>query len=200
MGSQEFYVLQETYTDFASMLEHKENEVELYECMKCTAVMRIPKNEVKIYFKGNKTADFYSYSLWSIINQKLQDTLSEQSITGFKLQDINFQGWFNKKGNSIEVPQAKELKEIVITGRAGLLRHKDGRILDHCSECKATSYKIKKTVDGLSVGLDEWDGSDMFCFTNWAGNIIVTQKVKDIIEKGNFKNIQFTHINDFKFQ
>ena len=52
--------------------------------------------------------------------------------------------------------------------------------------------------DGYGVDLNEWDGSDIRFYTNlvW-GHVIVTEKVKNILEKKKMKSIYFQKIEDY---
>ncbi|GKX66995.1 double-CXXCG motif protein [Inconstantimicrobium mannanitabidum] len=128
----------------------------------------------------------------------MQKLLIEAEVTGFVLKNIVVEGWYDSKGNNLDISFG-DLKEMDITGRCGFLRHKDGRIVEKCNECGAKDYEKQDEVDGLSVNLAEWDKSDMFYFRNWKGAIIVTERVKEIVEKSNLKNINFLNIKDFRF-
>lgn len=193
----EFYIMQKSYTNFARPVK-LESSKEVWECPKCGSVFVKRLSDLKVYFKGEKVADYYTVSNYSIVSGEFQRLLIDAGITGFILKDIIVEGWHDLKGNNLDIAFDK-LKEIKVTGRCGFLRHRDGRIVEKCIKCGAKNYKKQDEVNGLSVNLDEWDKSDMFQFRNWEGMIIVTEKVKQIIEKNNFKNINFLNIKDFKF-
>ena len=198
MENEKFYIMQETNSGFAKAIS-KNNERDVFVCPECEAVIVTRKSKMNVYFEGNKPGDYYRFTKWNIISGGLQDALKRENITGYKLENLNFQGWFDKKGNAVSI-MADNLKEIVVTGRGGVLCHVDGRPVNRCKLCNALDYEDSKTINGISVNLGEWDKSDIFYFENWEGNIIVTQKVKDIIENGNFVNVQFINIKDYKFE
>lgn len=193
----EFYIMQKSYTNFARPVK-LESSREIWECPKCGSVFVKRLFDLKVYFKGKKVADYYSVSNYNIISGELQKLLIEAEITGFILKNIVVEGWYDSKGNNLDMPFS-DIKELEIIGRCGFLRHKDGSIVEKCNECGATDYKKQDEVNGLSLNLDEWDKSDMFYFRNWEGVIIVTEKVKEIVEKNDLKNINFLNIKDFKF-
>lgn len=195
----EFYIIwQKNYTEFASAIWVDETKDEIWECPCCGAIYSKRLPNAKLYLKGKKAADYYYATNCNIISGKMQKLLLEAEITGFTLRDLDIQEWYDKKGKKLDLPY-DDLKEIVITGRCGYLRHKDGRIVDKCNLCGGKNYKKQGEVNGLSVNLKEWDKSDMFYFKNWEGPIIVTEKVKEIVEKNKLKNIRFENIKDFKF-
>lgn len=193
----EFYIIQKTYTNFARPVK-LESSQEVYECPKCGSIFVKRLSDIKVYFKGEKVADYYSVSNYNIISGEMQKLLVEAGITGFTLKNIVVESWYDLKENKLDIPFS-DLKEIVITGRCGFLRHIDGRIVEKCNECGAKDYESQDEVNGLSIRLDEWDKSDMFYFRNWEGVIIVTEKVKEILEKNDLKNIKFINIKDFIF-
>ena len=46
----------------------------------------------------------------------------------------------------------------------------------------------------LEFNISEWDGSDVFMFTNSTGSFI-TEKVKDIFKKNNITNLSIEESN-----
>ena len=46
---------------------------------------------------------------------------------------------------------------------------------------------------------EEWDGSDIFYFKDWKGLIVVTEKVKYLLEKNKMKNVAFANLEEFAF-
>lgn len=121
--------------------------------------------------------------------------MNEENVTGFEVRDFICTKWIDQRGKIIKGNMANEYKEIFITGRTGFLKHMDGvdvkRTCEMCGTPEIWGERSMEEINGLLVDVKEWDGSDMFYFKNWPGNLIVTERVKDIIEKGKFKNIQF---------
>jgi uncharacterized C2H2 Zn-finger protein len=193
----EFYIIRKSYTDYARPVE-LENTEEIWECPKCGGIFVKRLSDLRVYFKGKKFADYYSVSNYNIVSPKLQSILIVNGITGFRLKNIDIEGWYDRIGNSVKI-NYDGLKEIDVIGTCGYLRHKDGRIVEKCNECGTINYKKEHEVNGLSVNPDEWDKSDMFHFKNWDGVIIITENVKNILEKNKLEDVNFLNIKDFKF-
>lgn len=198
MKEKNFFIMKAVYTNFAHAVELG-GEKKINECPKCGAIETIRLEPIKVYFKGKKQGDYYDVPGGSILGKKMQELLINERITGFKLENINVDGWYDSSGKILP-REYDDLKELKIIGRCGYLRHKSGDILEKCDECGYFNYdRAEDEVDGLSVDLNEWDGSDMFQFKNWPGVIIVTETVKEIVEKNKLKNIKFTNISEFRF-
>ena len=45
----------------------------------------------------------------------------------------------------------------------------NGNEIEKCENCDEVDFWVKKGIQGLSVPLDSWDGSDIFSFKNWQG-------------------------------
>ena len=110
--------------------------------------------------------------------------------------------WVDHRGNPIAGKDFSKYKDLLITGRTGLLKDINGNVLKmDCEVCGRLQIGGEGSLDeaeGLMVDENEWDGSDMFYFKNWEGNLIVTERVKTIIEKGKFRNIEFYNLKDYR--
>lgn len=192
-----FYILHDRYGNFAEAIRDV-NVMNTNVCDDCQGVHSKKTSNLRIYFKGKKEADFYIAPPFHIVTQRFQDVLSQHHFSGFSFEDVELTGWYDSMNKPIE-KDVSGIKEWVISGRAGKLRHLDGAFVTFCPTCQRALPEGKKEVNGLSVHLEEWDGSDIFYFKNWFGMVIVTEKVKKVLEKNKIKNIQFQHIKDFKF-
>lgn len=67
-----------------------------------------------------------------------------------------------------------------------------------CADGYAEAYYVKDMVDlhGQVNGLQvtDWDGSDIFSFSNWIGVMICSEKLKEACEKEKIKGIRFIPI------
>lgn len=195
---QEFYMLDEDYDGGFAEAIYKNNKSEVEACKLCGGrkVKRI--SNLTVYFQGKKEADIYQVPQYTIINTNVYYRLKEMNITGFSVGDIDILGCFDKKGNPIQL-DVSGLKEMIVNGRCGYLRNKDGTLVEKCEQCNRFNPVSKHNVHGLSINTDEWDGSDIFFFNNWFGVIIVTERVKNVLEQARFKNIRFQNIKEFEF-
>lgn len=194
---QEFFILDETYSDYAEAIE-LDNKVNIRVCSECRSRFVTRLSDLNVKFEGKKIADFYSVSNYNIISKKMFKSLNDAKVTGFSTRSICIKGWYDKKGNELDI-NACEFREIIVDGRCGYLRKKEGSLVEKCQECDAKNYKKQDEVDGLYVDINEWDKSDIFYFKNWEGVIIITEKVKEILEKSKLKNVSFVNVKDFRF-
>ncbi|MBC2582561.1 hypothetical protein [Clostridium sp. DJ247] len=195
---QNFYILRKDYDKNYARAIYEKNYTKRHICELCGGIRVEILSNLKISFKGKKEADYYSIPQHSIINEKMYNVLKEANITGFDVADINVVGCYDNRGNEIKF-NTNGLKEMIVKGRCGYLRNIDGTLIDKCEKCGRHDYSKEYRVNGLSVNLDEWDRSDIFCFENLRGLPIVTEKVKNILEKAKIKNITFQNIKEFKF-
>lgn len=197
-SSKKFYILDETYTSFAEIVPLDYESITT-ECSKCGTLFSERKSELQVKIVGKKIGDYYHLVHEKVISNKLSEILDANSFTGYITNHIELLGFFDSRGNSLP-NSGFFLKELVITGRCGLLRYSNGKLIKGCSQCGIVPVDTLMDVVGISVSEEEWDGSDMFYFKNWVnGLIIVTERLKKEIEKSNLKNITFTEITEFKF-
>lgn len=45
--------------------------------------------------------------------------------------------------------------------------------------------------------MKEWDGSDIFYFNNWYGNLIITAAVYNVLNESNTQNVRFINLREF---
>lgn len=195
---EEFYILKEDYEGGYAEAIYKNNKSQIEVCKLCggRSIKRISK--LTVSFQGKKEADIYQVPQYTIINTKVYNILKEMNITGFTVEDIDILSCCDKKGNPVQL-DVSGLKEMIVNGRCGYLRNKDGTLVEKCEQCGRFNPASKYNVHGLSINLDEWDGSDIFFFKNWFGVVIVTEKVKNAFEQARLKNIKFQNIKEFEF-
>ncbi|WP_160680902.1 hypothetical protein [Clostridium sp. C8-1-8] len=192
----EFYIMRPSYNNYAMAIE-LESPKKIIRCEKCGSIESILIDKLKVCMKGEKVGDYYG-ATFDIISGRLQQLLKNENIDGYELRDVDIEDWVDNGYNSIDIDYS-DLKAIIPKSSCGCLRHKDGRIIEKCQACGTMIYKKRKEVEGLGIDLEVWDKSDIFCYDNWKGNLIVTERLKKLIEKGKYKNIQFINIKDFRF-
>lgn len=145
---------------------------------------------------GKYEYDYLASGNGIIVSEKFLSALSEVSATGYIVKDIELLGWYNGNGKIRLDKNVDNYKELVITGRCGYVRNKKLELTKSCDLCK--TEKSGEVLDGLGVDINEWDGSDICFYTNsvW-GLVIVTERVKTILEKKKMKSIYFQKIEDY---
>lgn len=145
---------------------------------------------------GKYEYDYLASGNGIIVSEKFLSALSEVSATGYIVKDIELLGWYNGNGKIRLDKNVDNYKELVITGRCGYVRNKKLELTKSCDLCKIDN--CGEELDGLGVDFNEWDGSDICFYTNsvW-GHVIVTERVKTILEKKKMKSIYFQKIEDY---
>ena len=159
-------------------------------CQECELVYEKERfADYKVKFIGKRIADFYQAPGCYIGNKKFIGMLENYGITGYGIRGIDCVSWTDKRGNPIK-GNVDELSEITIEGKCGALHHLDGSIVEGCPKCGMVD--LHGQVNGLQV--TDWDGSDIFSFSNWIGVMICSDKLKEACEKEKIKGISFIPI------
>ncbi|MDD1505809.1 hypothetical protein PVA17_24125 [Lysinibacillus sp. CNPSo 3705] len=185
-----FYLLREksgTNVLFKNTGEDKNRR----ECDKCGGVQSIIKNPLKVQLRDDKTSDFYQMMGNNIIGSGIQDTLIRHNFKGFKLSPIEI-----KNEERLLDKELFNLARIEATGKGGFLQDHLGNKIPHCETC-GTFLNILRISEGLSVDEKEWDGSDIFYFNNWYGNLIITEDVYKVLNESNTQNVRFINLREF---
>ena len=192
----DFYVMQIRSANYF-YAKTKNDQYIVKKCPMCGSVRQERKYEqLKITIMGKMKADYVFSPYYHIVSSKMLKLLSDNEISGFLGNDINCIEWRDRNGILLnqDIPA---LKELIVTGRCGRLKTKNNIEIPECPKCGALIKSLWKKEKGFVV--DEWDSSDMFHFKNWRGPIIVTDKVKCLLEKNKMKNIKFQRLDEFQF-
>lgn len=137
-------------------------------------------------------ADFLWSTLGSVlISERILNALNENKISGF----ANFPVIKRKVGNRVikypfEVPEiSSNYFELIITSNSK--RPPGADIISICKGCGREEYDEKSRK--IIMKPDMWNGADIF-FLNTTLWIIVTEKVKNLIESMKATNIVFEEI------
>lgn len=127
-------------------------------------------NKFTIY-KGNKPFDCLPYfdSVNWVFSEKVKNLFEKNDVTGIEFYPIEIEGLDVKYFG------------YYVTGRAGNVLNTD-------------DMDCIPMFEPLEFNISEWDGSDVFMFTNSTGSFI-TEKVKDIFKKNNITNLSIEESN-----
>ena len=195
-----FYVMRTNYMGYAEVFI--ENDQTVWEkCPMCSSIFEERKHEIlKLHFLGKREGDSFLHvggCACHVVSLKLLKLLSENEISGFLQNEIECTGWYDKNGKLLD-KNCSKYKELIVTGRAGYLKNRNGKEIPKCPRCGAKNILKAKKEKGFIID-EGWDGSDMFYFKNWIGVIIVTEKVKQLLEKNKMKNVIFEKLDEFTF-
>ncbi len=139
--------------------------------------------DLKIDLKSAKVPHFITTFLsdW-IITEEVATLFEEAGFTGYTLKPIGVDKV--GRGSKYAVPP---LWEFIVIGNGGNAHPKSEIKLKY--ECTACGHKIYTDFGkGLFVDESQWDGSDFFTIWPLPKFIIVTERVKEFIEKNKLKN------------
>ena len=135
-----------------------------------------------IDIKKPKMGDFVAtvFSDW-LITDRVATIFKEHKLTGYELHPVKI----------CNIKLGFNLWELVVTGNAGRAHPDSGiYVKEHCEYCGSTVYSpIKKGV-GIIVDETRWDGSDFFTIDEYWKYVLVTEKVKKIIEENNLEGVR----------
>ncbi len=143
------------------------------------------------YYMGKKIYDIIDTDWVSgyLISEKIKSALEENSITGWKTYPAEVR---NKKGKHIE-----GYSLLAVTGRSGPIDDAKGEVfLKDPPIPLGGRYKMKR---GLYFDLAAWDKSDIF-IPEGSLSIIVTAKVKKLLEKIKASNVWLRHVSDVEIE
>lgn len=185
----QFYFMEQDYDGNYAEVHNRNRDYVRTECEICgRPKVTFDKAQV-LELVGRKKANFYCGSGIKFdfyVDEKLENLLTENNITGISFKEIE------KYNSSVD-----GLKEMVIEGRAGYLRKKNGELLEKCEKCNCIVEDYSEVI-GATIMEEDWDGADIFLIENYRGIPVVTRKVKELFEGNKIKNTIFTLIEEFE--
>ena len=145
--------------------------------------------ELRIDITTKKISDFLTTFLseW-IVSDKVVDIFTNSNVTGYELKAV--------KIRNMELPY--NLWEFIVTGKGGDAHPDSGIYLK--KECKHCNMKIYSAYEnGIIVNESNWEGKDIFTVTGYPRYILVTEKVKDIVEKNKLTGALFVPSHELKW-
>jgi len=137
--------------------------------------------QLKIEIKTKKIGDFLNTFLseW-LISDKVAEIFNDCGFTGYELKPVSV--------CNMELPH--KLWEFVVCGKGGGSNPASGIYLK--SECPYCHHKVYSAFEnGIIVDENNWDGSDFFTITGYRRYILVTERVKNVVEENQLKGVKF---------
>ncbi|HWI60819.1 MAG TPA: hypothetical protein VNT75_03150 [Symbiobacteriaceae bacterium] len=154
-----------------------------------TGVIPPPQPLLFRHFQGGAPRDMVgtTWALLQLVSQRAVDVLNENHFTGWTVYPAQVTG---KRGDDIP-----GLYLFVVTGKSGppdpSRRKKVMLPPPSPTGCSMPGWR------GLFFDPSTWDGSDIFCLEG-TKHTIVTQAVKDALEKAKVRNFAFTALSEFE--
>jgi len=169
----------------------KSTDWESIKCPKYDGHQRAGKRigQLKVNINSTKALDFYWTFLGEcVINDKVANILHDNKITGFELQEVGICNSY--------LPY--KLWELCVTGNGGDAHEYSGIFLK--SKCEFCGYETYSSYEnGIIVDENNWDKSDIFTITGYSRRILVTEKVKKLIEKNNLTGVTIMPSHELKW-
>ena len=137
---------------------------------------------------GKKWTDVLAPSSASmyIVSNKFINLMEEKEIVGWSKYPIKI---FDKKGNEVF-----GYNGFSVTGRCGKVDLSKSKIVK--KRLMSTS-PLSEYYRGLHIDLETWDGSDFFIPED-SLHIIITDRVKHILENNNISNLDLKNLTDLE--
>jgi hypothetical protein len=145
---------------------------------------------LSIEIKKPKIGDFIStvYSDW-LVKDNVAELFSKYGFTGYRLRRVDI---YNTK-----LPY--DLWEIIVTGKGGEAQRKCGVYKKYeCKYCHNTIYHAFSNETGIIVDEANWDGSDLFTINAYPKFILVSERVKMVIEENQLKGVILVRSTDLR--
>lgn len=200
--SSKFYILKEC-SNFAYVYSCNDKpDFRTHICPVCGGIdTRLPEDTVmKIRLVGKREGDYYKdcgVTAESIVSPRFVEVLKGIGATGWYDAPIEFTGWFDRTTKKRVDRDGSMLRRFIVTGKSGWLAALSGEELDQCEQCGRTSIFGIYSYKGFTTS--GWDGSDIFCMSNWPGVVIVSERVKKALVRSKLKNIRFDRLSEFVF-
>ena len=112
------------------------------------------------------------------------------------LEDNRLSGWQTFQVEVIEKGRTKinGYHGLSILGRCGPTDFSKSQIIN---KQLVAGGPMVRHVKGLHVGLDKWDGKDLF-LPDGSKSIIITNKAATALKDGNFENLELTNLADIE--
>lgn len=186
-----------TYNNQSKLIWKADAKYKKFVCELCGGIYCTYTSPHPIIFYGKRSVDIYGDVSGFIISPEVVEILKENNITGYTLEPIKQLEWKDGKGHDTG-NDGSGFKLLRVTGRCGFLCDSDGNVIDKCEQCNRPNSEILDLVkDGLSFNSEDYDGSDIFQFSNWTRLPIVHEKVKKLIEKHKLKGFKFEELKDY---
>ena len=153
-------------------------------CSKYSGHQRATRSvfNLSLIAKRKKIPDFCNtvYSDW-ILSDHVATILRKTEFTGYELRETYIRN--NDTG--------KPFWELFVTGKGGEA-HPDSGIfkIRECPYCGSTQYSAFTNGKGIIVDENNWDGSDFFTIIAYPKFVLVTERVKMMIEKYNWSGVK----------
>jgi hypothetical protein len=127
-----------------------------------------------------------------LIGRYLSNILVSSGVTGFRTRSIEI----TVSGKAVD----HDLEELMPIGWGGIANRKSGvELLESCPACGYLRYSGVTDWSNL-VDSSEWDGSDIFMVWPLPKYILITEKVRHILEANRIQEMTITSLSSMKPQ
>jgi len=122
-----------------------------------------------------------------LIAEKVIKLFEENNITGFRTQEVFIDG------------ELSELRQMIVEGEIATLDEASGfKKIDVCPHCG--HFRHTGTPNGMIIDKDSWNGCDIFHVEEYPWHVIITEKLKILIEKYQLQGAAIVDVCDVKIE
>lgn len=142
-----------------------------------------------LFSRKAQLVDFTSTARGLLVSQRVINHFNDHLIAGWR-------------AGYVTVRASKRLQpldycELVIVGHTrGYAQHVNLLVEETCSTCQICIFR--RPQQGLVIPHECWDGSDIFIIDELPGLTIVTDRVRQVIERYNLKGVECTPIIEWR--
>lgn len=142
--------------------------------------------DLTIILPSPRIGDFtWTWLSECLLTERVLSLFRENGLIGFEVRPVTIEKVKRiRKGSEVSIPT---LWELVVVGRGGDACPESGiRVIKTCEACGLVRYSSYR--NGIIVDEEQWDGSDFFTINGYPRQILVTERVKDLIAANQLTN------------
>jgi hypothetical protein len=145
---------------------------------------------LSVTLRRQPTEDFvWTWYSECLVTQKVVDLFRSEGFTGYDLQPVTAR--LQSKAGGL----SSQLRELVVTGWAGIARRESGVVLvEECSGCGLKRYSCFNSPEFL-IDSSNWDGTDFFMVWPLPKFIFVTDRVAAAVGKANLRGARLVPLH-----
>ena len=151
--------------------------------------------ELRLELISSNIVDF-SWTILSdiVVTERVVQVFEEAGLTGYELKPTKIVSVAKR----VKIKSYPKFWELIVTGQGGHAHPDSGIALKFkCDTCGLVRYSAYE--HGIIVDETQWDGSDLFTVIEYPKHILVTERVKNIIESHKLTNVKFLRSNEVKW-
>jgi hypothetical protein len=182
-------------------------DLPIWTTSQCSACGRLWKKKqirsLRVELYGSSITDF----IWCdsdeiIISESLKNLFMKSDLGGLDFRQIDVVAWWRVDPATSEMvdwgnyESPPPLFQMVILGKGGsILPQNKVHVKSACNVCGVISYEPLQ--NGISVDVNQWDGSDFFVMDEFPGYVLMTERALNFLDENRVRNFIATPAESF---